>query len=470
MPRLTINNLRFDALGIATLGFALALLSAGCTSLDPSPFNDWVKRDPATWRTPGAATSHHSATLQRDVGDPSESGDLPEVPGVEDYVRLALERNPGLLAAELNIERLSQRIAQAEALDDPMLSVSPVGEMAQTAAGEVGLMTSVSQKLPLPAKRHTRGRIAAQDVAMAGSDLAQRRIAVAAQTRQAYWSYYSATRAIEVIENQRRYVDAFGQIASARLRAGTVAQSDVLRASVEASTLQADLATQRQRQGTAVAMLNSLMDRPATSPLPPPPIVTHETVDLQLQPLLAQAAQQNPALAKLHQRIEQYRQQKKLADLNYWPDLTVGVTYNAVEAEGLARAPTGDDQWWVTFAINIPLWVEKRQAAQREALHGIGQGVAELADTRNQIAFRVEDAYLRTTTQQSLVAMFDSVILPQARQTVESATSGYRAGTTDFLSLVESWRRLVSVELMYHNAVAQMQRDYADLLQAIGRE
>ena len=54
--------------------------------------------------------------------------------GAEDYVRLALARNPAIRAAERRVDRLRERVAQAESLPDPRLHVAPIGEMAETAA------------------------------------------------------------------------------------------------------------------------------------------------------------------------------------------------------------------------------------------------------------------------------------------------------------------------------------------------
>ncbi len=418
-------------------------------------------------------STHRQATLRRrlagadDRTSEDEAG-LTAHDGIDGYVRLALERNPSIRAAERRVERFGARVPQVTSLDDPMFQVAPFGDMAETAAGQVGLMTGVSQKLPFPGKLDTRGRIAERDVAMALTDLRQTRLRVVADTRRAYWSYYFTTRALQATRQSRSLLGKLKQIAETQYKAGTRSQADVLRASVELSNLDNDRVVLGQRQATARSMLNQLMDRPVDAAWPEPRVVAMERLAAGLDDLLAAAARHNPALAKVHERIEQFRQRQKLARLNRWPDLTVSANYNAVDDGGLSGVANGDDQWWFGFGVNLPIWTEKYEAAEREALQGMLEGVADLTAEQNRIAFQVQDAYLKVQAQQKLVELFKDVIIPQARQTVEASSSGYRAGSVDFLTLMDNWRKLLNFELMEHRALAEMEQAIADLERAVG--
>lgn len=455
-------------------GLTLSLAACGSSPLDDATYRAWERRDPATWRLTDTGSLHQAATLRSRPDDTDGEGAPPQPvdpaadAGPDAYVELALRRNPSILAARRRVERLGARVPQATSLDDPMLQVAPFGEMAQTAAGQVGLMTGVSQKLPFPGKLRERGRIAEQDVAAAAAELQQTMLQVAAEVRRTYWNYYFAARSIESTRRSRELLSQFQRIAQAEYESGTRSQPDVLRASVELGNLDNELVVLAQRQASARAMLNQLTDRPVGAPLPEPAPIEPERLVAQLDQLLAQAAQQNPLLRKIHERIEQARRQRALAKLNRWPDLTVSATYNAVDDEGLSMAANGDDQWWFGFGINLPIWTEKYDAAEREALAGLLEGTADLTAQRNRIAFAVQDAYLKVEAQQKLVELFGDSILPQARQAVDSSSSGYRAGSVDFLTLVDNWRKLLNYELMYHRALAEMEQAIADLEQAVG--
>lgn len=469
---------------VGSVLLVMAVAISGCGSpFDDAEYRTWREHDPGQWQLAEAGAIHSQSTLRTRFasgplettgsagnGESASAATFTAGTGPGAYVAAALAHNPSILAAQRRVQRLGARVPQVTSLDDPMFMVSPIGEMAETAAGRVGLMTSVSQKLPLTSKLDTRGKIAEQDVAMAVADLQQTRLAVIAQTRQAYWSYYFSTRAIESTRASRELLSQFRQVAETQYKAGTRSQTDVLRASVELSNLDNELITLDQRQATARSMLNQLMDRPVDAPLPQPAQAEPERLAEQLDALLTQAAANNPDIEKVHQRIDQYRQRHKLAKQNRWPDLTISANYNAVDDEGMSMAANGKDQWWLGFGINLPIWFEKYEAAEREALRGMLEGVADLTAQRNRIAFAVQEAYLKVQAQQKLIELFNDVIIPQAQQTVDASASGYRAGSVDFLTLMDNWRKLLNFELMYHRALADMEQAVAELQRVVGQE
>ena len=466
--------------GMLALG-ALALTLIGCQSpLDPPPHwprNAPSSREPAarplTPRDAPRAAAPSPATTSPATTSPATQprdarASLAEHAGPAAYVALALKQNPAIQAARRRIRRMAARVPQATSLQDPMLQIAPFGEMAETAAGQTAVMAGVSQTLPLPAKLRTRGRIATRDVAMARQRLRQTRRRIARDVRRAYWRYYLATRSIDITRQHRAVLRRFHETVKAKYRAGTTAQADVLRAATELSRIEQKLTTLRQRRESAGAMLNRLMDRPGRRALPEPKQLTFRETTWRLNELLQRAAGRHPELKRLRESISKYRQRRRLANLNRWPDLTLSAQYNVVDDDGLSPVANGEDQWWFGLGFNIPLWQSKRDAAEREAQQGIFEALAQLNDAHNTVAFRVRDALARFQSQQEQVALFQRTILPQARQTLRASLSEYRAGRTDFLDVIEHWRRRLQLELAHHKALAQLEQDFADLKAQVG--
>ena len=454
---------------LAGLGCAVV---AGCRqSFEGEHYAAWVREDQASWRQEDGRTDHASDRLPTsqpgDAADALESLDADT--SVDGYVRLALDRNPELAAAAYRVQRMAERVPQASSLDDPMLMVTPVGEMAQTAAGQVATMTGLSQKLPLPQKLAARGEIARGDVAVASSELDAMRLRVAADVRQSYWSFYYAERALEQTRQSRGLLDNFEQIAQSKLRTGSATQADVLRAMTELSNLDNELLTLARQRDTSIARLNSLIDRPVNAPLPPPSPERPEQIALRLDQLLIEAGRGNPQLRGVIAQIDQSRQRLRLARLGYWPDLTVSANYNFVDDSGTSRVANGDDQYSLGFAINLPIWQGRLRAAEREAFRGLQENISQLAASQNRLAFQIQDAYASVDTQQRLVALFHDVIVPQARQTVDASAAGYQSGSVDFLAYIQAWRKLLDYRLMEQRSIAQLQQQLAELERLLGR-
>lgn len=415
--------------------------------------------------------AHERSLLTRAERGPIATSPLDELTptdSAEVYVRLALERNPSIRAAEQRALRFGERIAQTTSLDDPMLEITPIGEMAETAAGRVGLMTSLSQRLPFPGKLEARGRVAEQEVAIAEQDLERVRLSVVADTRRSYWGLYYAVRSIEINRKNRDLLAQLSEVARAKQRAGVTTQEAALRASVEMNNLENELIALEQRRTTATAMLNTLIDRPVRAPIADPGPVTLTEFGGRLDALLAGAEANNPTIRGIRERLTQYRERRGLAGLGRYPDLTVSVSYNLVDDNGLSPVANGDNQWWLGFGVNLPIWQGKQDSAEREAMRGVLETAGELVGEQNMVAFRVQDAFLKVDTQQRQAALLRDVIVPEARQAVEASLSGYRAGEVDFLTLIDNWRNLLEFELMFQAGISELERGFAELQESVG--
>ncbi len=450
---------------LLSAGLLFGSLSACVSPLDQT-YSQWPNVVEADWRVTDSESPPRNDSRQR-----GGSASVEAPPGdVEAWVTLALERNAGLRAAGLRVERLRQVRPQVTSLEDPMLTIAPLGEMAQTAAGEVGWMAGLSQRFPFPGKLDARGDAADATVEQAIHNLEAMRLQVAADTRRAWWSLIYVERAIEVVERDRGLVSQFLDVAEAKYRAGTVEQQDVLRAQVELTTLDNQIIQLNQHQVTAIAALNQLADRRIDGPVEVSAHITpNTTTALRSLDDLLDLATRHPRLAALRSQHDRFRAERRQAQLDRYPDVNVSLNYNAVDRDGLSPVADGEDQFWLGLGINLPLWQGRRDAAERAAMLGTLETSAMLAEEQNRLAYRVRDALARADAQARSVELFEQRMLPEARQAVDAASGSYRAGRTDFLTLIDNTRRLTELDLMYQQALTRLQQDLADLELAVGQ-
>lgn len=422
------------------------------------------------WLAEGAAITDRLDPLPSRGEQPVVDLDQADLAGPEDFVRLALARNPAIRAAEARVRRLEQRVPQARSLEDPMLMVAPVGEMAETAAGQVGAMTSLSQKLPLGSKLDARGRVAGREAAEARADLQGVRVKLAGDVRRSYWSHALAVWTIETTRQSRALLEQVRDVADAQYRSGIRAQQDVLRASAELGSLDTELARLAQRRDSAAAMLRRLLDAPPDFVMPSPAPPVRDATVADRDGSLARADRTNPALHALAERLTQFEARQRLAELNRWPDLTLSVSYNFVDDGGLAPMANGDDQWWVGLGFSLPVWRDKLDAAEREAMFGRLEAASALAAERDRVAFDVEDSILRLDSQQEVLGLLRTDVIPDTRAAVEASASAYRTGTGDFLVLLDNWRKLLAQQVLADQVTAGIEMARADLTEAVGEE
>lgn len=419
-----------------------------------------VTDDPAVVRT-----AEQTAAGARDHPPPL---DLPAAAGLEDYVRAALSRNPEIRAAIRRVQALGYRIPQVTSLDDPVIRlIPPTGDLTETAAGAVQAQIGISQAVPYPGKLRSRGRIAEQEVRMALADLTDVRVRIAADVARAYYAYYLADVSARITRDSARLLEQIRDVASARYRAGSATQQDVLRTEVELYSLINETITHEQRRSAAAARLNSLLDRPVDAPLPRPAPFDLAAVEWRLPEAIDRAVRDNPRLAHVRDEIRRDLEAIRLARQQYLPDFSLGFGYSLIGG-GLSPVATGSDNWSLPVGLTLPIWWQRIRAGILEANARALTDVERYQALRNVIFFGLQDTLVKIDTEYRRAVLFRDLLIPRAWQTVEVSTAAYRAGELEYTALIDNWRKWLDFSLAYHGALARLEQRFADLQQLIG--
>ncbi len=391
---------------------------------------------------------------------------VPGNAGPEELARLAMRHHPSIAAARHRAERLEAKAPQERSLPDPSIEVA-AGSMAETAAGRMQAMGGVKQKIPFPGKRREAAAAAEREAAAARAEIAALELKLTEQVHAAWWDLYLAHRTLELTGESRSVLGAVRETVDARVAADQANQADQLQLSNELAMIDSDLAAARQLQASARARLNSLLNRPAGASLPPPREVAIPSSG-SLEHLLATAQAHHPEVAAAEQRANAFRHRLKRAELEKFPDFTAGITGAAVSDSGLSRMANGRDQVYATLGVNIPLWQEPRKAMIREAREGMAETEAMIASTRSDLRYRVEEAWFRAKTAREVADLFQTRLVPDARQAYDVTLTGYSAGSRDFNDLIETWRQHLAYRLQLARNQAQLGKATATLRAAAG--
>lgn len=478
--------------GVAAAAMLFAFTS-GC--LTYQPLNKEVTRAVGNWHRPAVqygmeVSGRHSGAPaavspigagRREQADSEEHG-CASLSQLELYIQDALERNPSVLAAVADTQAKLERVSQATSLPDPIFRAAVRPEPIRTAAGDVHFTLSVAQKIPLLARLDHAGRAATAEVRMAIERLDATRLRVIADVEQAYHRLYLTERSIELTEAHRRSLEDLGRVLATQYRVGKAEQHDLLRIQTEIAKLGNDLARMADRRASAAAALNRLMDYPPARKLSATGPISVCTLAADVEELMALAVEHNPELAILVRRERRDREKIELAELAYWPDPTIGFEWTAIDPRDAFTPPnaqpaainrmseTGTDSWAVMLQFSVPIWFERIEAAKREARLMLRKTQHEKHATLNTIAFRIFDACERVQTQRCTIDLLESTLIPQARQTYDVSLTAYQAGKSNFLTVIDNWRRLLDFELMVHRAIAQLETTFSQLQHDVGLE
>ena len=127
--------------------------------------------------------------------------------------------------------------------------------------------------------------------------------------------------------------------------------------------------------------------------------------------------------------------------------------------------------WEVRFGMKLPLyfWGKPRHAVREARERNLGAEQTVRA-TEQKILANTETLWQEIQTASALVSLYETVILPQARTSYQSALSSYEVGSADFEMLVSSMVSLLKYELGYHKQLVDLNDAVAKLEETVGTD
>jgi cobalt-zinc-cadmium efflux system outer membrane protein len=380
-----------------------------------------------------------------------------------ELVREALARSPELGWARERVRAMRARVPQAGALPDPVLMSGVINEGRPVPFETLGtaefseVYLGFSQALPWPGKRGLREDVANEEAAAEeqGREVLRRRLIV--QVAERYYELYAVRAARESVERNLALMDRLASVARERFAVGQGIQHDVLDADIELSRLEERRLLLEQREQVLGAAVARLVDRPEPirfGSLPP----LERTPLRALQELLADAEETAPALREHRQRVQAAAQRLELARKELMPDLGLELIYHGRGGKEL------DPFYTLGWTMTLPLYASRKQKqAIEEAAAELGAARSAAQGARAQVREEVTTAYLRVSSADRLLRVYDEGLLRQGRLALDSATAQYQVGRVDFQTLVLSWRRLLEDEIRYGEQLAGRESAAAQL-------
>ncbi len=391
-------------------------------------------------------------------------------PSLQALIDEALAHNPELESARERWEMFRHKEVPAQSLSDPRLTFAlssyPVDTFSSDDTPMTGNDLRIDQAFPFPGKLKARGEAARQQALWYKGVYEDARLQLVMKVKDSWYQIFYQDRAIAVTQKNMALLDDFIRLTETRYEVGEGLQQDVLKAQIERSKLMDRLFTLKQERESLLAEFNRLLARPSVTPLNVPAEIPERQLAATLEEIQGTAEEHRPLFASYQALIGQYQSQKKLAELDYKPDFNLFAGYRFRDDD---LSDGGTDFISAGISINLPVWREKRTEQVAEADSGIRMARRQYEDFRHQVQSRVHDAYARVEKNRTLINLYNSGILPQARQTFEASLAAYQVGDVDFLSLLDSLMTLYRYEMDYFRAVSDHRRALAALEASSGQ-
>jgi outer membrane protein, heavy metal efflux system len=394
-----------------------------------------------------------------------------DIETLDSFIEEALARNPEIKAAIAGAESSAQRPSQEGSLPNPIIG----GRIKNVSFSEFTLgedprsdiQAFIEQEIPFPGKLSSKEKIAREESESRKwlSNAVSRR--VIAELKEAYYEWAFINKSIVITERNKDLLISFLKIAEAKYEVGMGIQQDVFKAQVEVSGFIERLELLNERKGIIETKLKEILNRPIDSSLGEP----EETIKSELTKTLADITEATseyaPELKSRADLIDSSNESLKLAKKQYLPDFILGATYfNRDGGNGDL-----DDIWQVSLGLRVPLYYwRKERFGVKEAALDVVEARENYEATKNNLLFLVKDKYIKATTAEKLVELYQTGIIPQSTLSLESAISGYQVGDIDFLTLLDNLITLFNFELEYYRQLTAYQKALARIEEITGLE
>ncbi len=389
-------------------------------------------------------------------------------------VERAVQDNPNLAQMLARAKAMAAIPSQEGSLPDPQISFNamslPVDSFSTRQVDMTQLGFGLSQVIPFPGKLALKEQAAKYAAEAATFNTVELRLSLLNDVKTLWWQIFYLDRAIGIVDSNHNLLHQFVDIARTKYEVGEGLQQDVLLAQLELSKLLDQKISLAGMRRSTVARLNALLDQPANNLVQLPATVALQLpVIRQENQLYQQAESARPLLEGERQGINAARSRLELAKKDILPDFNVEAAYGA-----RANMPDGtrrSDLLSLGVSMNVPIFAGRKQAkAVDQRTSELMQEKYTLQDQWNTVRAQISQSVSDYQRAKEQFVLFDTGIIPQARQTVASMLAGYQVNKVDFLNLVRSQITLFEYETQYWKAFTEAQQALANTAQAVGED
>jgi outer membrane protein TolC len=322
------------------------------------------------------------------------------------------------------------------------------------------------QMLPLGGKLAMAGRAASAQAGAVAARAEDISWEVRTQSAMAFYDLYATDRALAVAGETLRVLQDIARTAEAMYRVGSGRQADVLRAQVEIARMTEDTLRMEAMRESMAARLGALLD--TQSDYAGNPVLPRFPDSIPSREWLESVALGNrPMIRAGQEEVRAAEAAERLARKEIVPDLEVGIQYGQRRGEMAETERMGS----LMLGVSLPVFARSRQLKMREEAAAMrGMARADLAATRADTRGRVGEAYAALTRARSLARLYRTTALPQAEATAASALASYRAGSVDFMTLLDDRMMVNELRQQLYTLDADQGKACAELEMLAGRE
>lgn len=387
---------------------------------------------------------------------------------LEEYLQMAAWHNPEIKRRYALWKAASAAIPISSAFPDPKFSYGHYLREIETRTGPQQNKFGISQTLPWFGKRSVRKNGAEARAMAAYQQFKSAELNLFYRVKSVYIDLYYLKKSIDITQHNIVLLKKLEGVAQAKVRAGSDLSS-VIKAQTEIAKLEERLLSLSDRKRPIVAQLNALIGTPGTQDHPWPQSLPVSQISPEDVEMLAAQIPESPAIQALRHSVDSADLRVKQAELDYYPDVTIGLDYIETGDAMIPSSPgSGKDPVIASISFSIPVWREKLRSGTREAKHKKLAAQYQMENQMNQLTAQLEMAINHFRDARRKIELYQSTLMPLATNSLRVTQESYKSGKSGFLDLIDAQRLLLEFQLSLEKARSDATKFEAEIAMITG--
>ena len=384
-------------------------------------------------------------------------------------IRVAVDRNPKVVAAKARWQATIEQYPQVTALPDPMFMYGYFLRNVETRVGPQRHRISFSQAFPYPGTLDAAGEVVKKAIEIEQVKHEQVIRDLIVELKLSYHELAYLQQAVELTRQNRELIASILTIATARYAEGKATLNDVLKAQSQLAQLEYDLILLEELQHVEQANVNRILSVPSTTSLGTTVPVAYEPLDVTLADVEKQALAKRQELRIAALTIEKATKGIALAELQTKPMLKFDLmTVETGKALMFDTPDSGKNPFSIGFGVTIPWSSLKNSSKVREAQQNRETVTANKRVLEDETKVALQKVYFRLENARRLVELYETTLIPQAGAAIEVAETWHQEGPKSIAGLLETQSVWLNFNLARLRAIADYQQNVARLEKLVG--
>jgi cobalt-zinc-cadmium resistance protein CzcA len=363
---------------------------------------------------------------------------------IEEAVKLAMENNPDIKAARLNIQREEAIKLKSFNIPRPELFIEyegVKGSLKNYESRKIGIL----QELEFPTSYFLRSDVQESQVNIARLELSKLAFELKYNIQNVYMSLILNIKLLDAARENLKIYNDFLFVAEKKYDAGSTGNLEVLGAKVNKIKFENEIKNIESEVTRARSELQKLMNVSYSNFEPADELVFIE-IRLNKDEVRKDALSNNPALKINRYQKEKFSSKVSLTKSELLPNLSLKYYTQKI----------GNDAgfWGVELGLGLPLWFWWEPTGSiQEAGYELEIASNEEVTIRGSIENDVNRAFEEFENSSRQSAFFHTEAMPEADEILKQAKISYEEGAIDYVEYLQALRVVYETRTQYLNSL-----------------